>query len=239
MNVGAGKFFTIRWLVCGVIAVGCVLGFAPRSAARVVAVPGQVRAGAFVEISIRVLAGCVDGEERKPTRRIEMRVPEGVVFVRPFSVPGWEVSTEVGELAEPVTVNDQTITRGIREVTWRAEDGALAPGHVVDLRLLLRTPPPGTPALRFPTVQYCAGAKTAWTQTPEPDQEDALERPAPTVRLVRARAAQPPGSDQADPPSRLPGDTGILTYISLVAAVGALILALVAFSRAGRDNTRA
>ena len=237
-NQHCGSAFTnsLRRVSSGVaVVLSAVVIFlsAGPAGARVVMMPGVIPADTFAEVSLRVLAGCVEDGNPKPTKRIEMRIPAGVALVRPFPKPGWKVEIDSGQLREPVQVNDQTLTHGVRKVTWRHGNQGLSPTFVEDLSFVLRTPPANLSPLVFRTTQFCAGTKTAWTQRLKPGEDAVLERPAPFVRLVnakaraaaRARPQPPPGSSGAP-------DPGPLTYLALASGVAGLVLGGVALSRA-------
>ncbi|HVM35967.1 MAG TPA: YcnI family protein [Actinomycetota bacterium] len=237
-NQHCGSAFTnsLRRVSSGVaVVLSAVVIFlsAGPAGARVVMMPRVIHADTFAEVSLRVLAGCVEDGKPKPTKRIEMRIPAGVALVRPFPKPGWTIETDTGELREPVRVNDQTLTRGVRKVTWRHNNQGLSPVFVEDLSFVLRTPAVNLSPLVFRTTQFCTGTKTAWTQRLEPGEDAVLERPAPFVRLINAKArGAAPTRPEPPPGSSGGGGPGPLTYLALTFGLAGLVLGGVALSRA-------
>ncbi|HSK97434.1 MAG TPA: YcnI family protein [Euzebyales bacterium] len=146
--------------------------------AHVTAVPGSAPAGKQVVVSFRVGHAC-DGS---PTTAISVRLPDRVASVTPQFLPGWEVETTNGPLAEPVEVHGETVTEGIREITW---SGGSIPDHTYfDFGVSMLLPDRPGKTLYFPVVQTCESGETAWIEVPAKG-EDAhdLELPAPSVTL--------------------------------------------------------
>lgn len=153
--------------------------------AHITANPGQATAGERAEIDLRVSHGC-DGS---PTTTLSVQIPETVAAVTPEFVPGWTVDTTMGPLAEPVEVHGETVSEGIREVTWSG-GSAIPDGLFFDFGLSVQMPDTPGETLYFPVVQTCESGETRWIEIPA-DGEDGhdLESPAPAVELVAADAA--------------------------------------------------
>ena len=144
---------------------------------------------------VRVGHGC-DGS---PTTRLTVRVPDGVLAVKPMPKPGWTLETRRGAYARPQMLWGKPVTEGVTEVTWT---GRLDDAHYdefVFASQLSGALATGT-TLYFPVVQECERGAANWVEIPK-DGEDphALKGPAPGVRLV-AQAGAPA-------PSRLTGAT--------------------------------
>jgi uncharacterized protein YcnI len=162
--------------------LGVALLAAPAAAAHVTANPTQAPAGGFAMISFRVPHGCDDS----PTTKLTVRIPEGVVSVTPQAVPGWSVKTTSGRLSEPVELHGETVTEGVKTVTWTG--GPLDPHQFVDFGISMALPdqPEGT-MLYFPAIQECAEGVTRWIQIPV-EGEAEPEEPAPGVELTAAES---------------------------------------------------
>jgi uncharacterized protein YcnI len=169
---------TLAVAVCGALAL-------PAAAqAHVTANPGQAPAGGYAKFDFRVPHGC----EGAPTRAVTVRLPEGATSVKPQEVAGWEITMETGKLPQPIEQHGETITEGVREVTWRG--GPLPDAHMQEFGLSLKLPE-GAGAgqtLYFPTVQRCPGGQAErWIQVPSAGEDpEALESPAPAVVLTAA-----------------------------------------------------
>jgi periplasmic copper chaperone A len=166
------------------VAAGA-LALAPAAAAHVTANPGEAVADSFAKFDLRVGHGC-DGS---PTTRLTVKIPDGVTSVAPQVVPGWQIATKTGKLAEPVEMHGETITEGVREVSWTG--GPLADGHMAEFGLSVHVPDKAGAVLYFPTVQTCERGVHRWIQIPEQDQDPfELDEPAPFVTLVAAPSEQ-------------------------------------------------
>lgn len=143
-------------------------------------------------ITLRVPHGC----DSSPTTAVTVRIPDTVASVTPQFIPGWNVDTETGPLAEPVELHGETVTEGVREVTWSG--GTPVPdGTFFDFGISVLLPDKAGETLYFPTVQTCEQGETAWIETPEAGQDhDDLEAPAPAVTLTDAVETGHDHSDQ-------------------------------------------
>ena len=162
----------------------------PVAGAHVTANPPEGPAGGFTVISFRVPHGCEDS----PTTSLTVRIPDGVIYVAPQAVPGWDVATKTGTLATPVESEGETITEGVTEVTWSG--GSLDPHEFTDFGISLRLPDEEGETIYFPTVQRCAQGTTRWIQIPVAGQEEPAE-PAPDVTLVAAAGGHGGSTDDA------------------------------------------
>ncbi len=161
--------------------------------AHVTANPGEAEAGGFARFAFRVSHGC-DGS---PTTALSIQIPDGMTSVKPEFIPGWEVETVIGELAEPVESHGETITEGVREVTW-AGGPPIPDDQFFEFGLSARMPD-GEPGdvVYFPNVQTCEQGETAWIQIPaEGEDGHDLDEPAPGVTLVAAEDGH--GDESAD-----------------------------------------
>jgi uncharacterized protein YcnI len=186
---------TLAVAVCGALAL-------PAAAqAHVTANPGQAPAGGYAKFDFRVPHGC----EGKPTTAVTVRLPAGATSVKPQEVAGWRISTETGKLPQPVEQHGETITEGVREVTWRG--GPLPDEHMQEFGLSLKLPDTANEGqtLYFPTVARCTGgAVERWIQMPSAGENpEELDFPAPAVVLTAAEdehggGASAGGTDSQD-----------------------------------------
>ena len=129
---------------------------------------------------IRVGHGC-DGSA---TTAIRVRIPEGVVAVKPMPKPGWQLATVEGDYARPYTEYGETLTRGVKEVDWTG--GTLPDAWYDEFVFVARLPdaPAGT-VVYFPIVQECERGVHRWIEIPAAGASaDAYEEPAPGVTLT-------------------------------------------------------
>jgi uncharacterized protein YcnI len=138
--------------------------------------------GSSYKAVLRVPHGC-DG---KAMIRMRVRIPDGVVNVKPQPKPGWTVATTKEKLAKPITLeHGRELTETVREVTW---SGGNLPDDNYD-EFVFRVELPKTPGatLYFPVVQECDGGVNRWIEIPEPGKSarDYAE-PAPALKLAPA-----------------------------------------------------
>jgi uncharacterized protein YcnI len=162
------------------LAAAAALVVAAPAAAHVTANPSTAPSDGYAVVEFQVPHGC-DGSA---TTSLSLRIPEGVVSVKPEAVAGWKVSTKIGKYAEPVDLFGETITEGVKEVTWSG--GNLPDDQYQDFGLSVKFPPldPGT-KLSFPAVQRCVQGVTRWIQVPVEGEEEP-EEPTPQVELIAA-----------------------------------------------------
>lgn len=163
--------------------------------------PHSAPAGDFELLRFVVYHGCDQG----PTNRITLKIPEGVVLVRPQVKPGWEISTVTGKYPEPLQTGDQTIDEGFTEVTW---SGGSVPAFYTDDFTILARMPLQKRAL-FLVQQYCEGIA------------EPLEF-APAVDLKEQESTQPaePTAPDAGPgqtAALVLGGLGLLTGLTAIA----------------------
>lgn len=239
-----------RLVVVSAIA-GLLLLVAAPALAHVTAEPGEATAGGYTMINLRVPHGC-DGAA---TTSVTVQIPDTVASVTPQFIPGWDVETTTGPLAEPVELHGETVDDGIREVTWSG--GTPIPdGVFFDFGISALMPDAAGETLYFPTVQTCGETETAWVEVPEEggDGHD-LETPAPFVTLTAAadsghdHGAGPDAEETRDAgevaaaeevPGELaaasqPADRGDgMTVVALVVAALALVVGVAALVTARR-----
>ena len=131
---------------------------------------------------LRIPHGCAGA----PTLKVSVRIPDGVVAVKPMPKAGWILDMVEKTYPKPVMISGQPVTAGIGEIIW---SGSLADEHFDEFVFQARVTDAveAGSELAFPVVQTCASASEAWTEIAAPGQDSqALNRPAPTIRIVAA-----------------------------------------------------
>ena len=140
----------------------------------------EATAGSTYKAVLRVGHGC-DGS---PTVALRVRIPDGVIAVKPMPKPGWELTTKSEPYAEPVQYYEDVLTQGVREIAWT---GGRLPDEWYDefvFRGRLPDSQPGT-KLWFPVVQECETGAHRWIEIPaEGKSADDYEEPAPGLSLT-------------------------------------------------------
>lgn len=126
------------------------------------------------------------GCEGKPTIKVRVQIPEGVISVKPQPKPGWTIEKVRGKYASTYDYYGTPTSEGVKEIIW---SGGNLPDDEYDefvLRAYLtKDLKPGT-TLYFPVVQECPdGAAERWIEIPaEGKSADDYEYPAPGLKLV-------------------------------------------------------
>jgi periplasmic copper chaperone A len=161
------------------IAASLLLTAAP-AVAHVTLETAEAKPGSTYKAVLRVGHGC----EGSPTRAIRVRIPDGVIAVKPMPKPGWELETKIEAYAEPVAYYDQTLTEGVREIAWTG--GSLPDAWYDEFVFRVRLPEGQTGSMiYFPVVQECDTGVHRWIEIPEAGRSaDDYKEPAPGVQLI-------------------------------------------------------
>lgn len=139
---------------------------------------GDAPADAYFQFGINISHGC----EGSPTLKVRVRVPVGVVDVKPQPKPGWELAIRKEKLATPLDAgHGQTVSEAVVEVAWT---GKLPDEHFDRFVLHMKLPDKPGATLYFPTVQECEKGVHRWIGIPGPGKSAAdLKEPAPALKL--------------------------------------------------------
>lgn len=154
------------------------LGAAP-ALAHVTLQPNEAVAGNYFTTSLSVPHGC-DGTG---TVAVRVKIPDGVLSVKPQMKPGWTVDIKTRKIeGEQPKLHGKTITETVDEVAWR---GGPLPDNLYDtFGLVMKLPDAAGKTLYFPVVQECEKGVHRWIELPAAGQAgDALKEPAPGLRL--------------------------------------------------------
>jgi periplasmic copper chaperone A len=160
-------------LTIGAIALALVA--APAAAAHVTVNPREAEADSFARFAVRV----PNEKETGNTIAVTVQLPEGLSDVAFQAKPGWTRSVTMAKLANPITVEGETVTDRVATVTWRG--GAIAPGEFDEFGISAHVPNTPGRTLVFPALQtYTGGEVVRWIGAPDADE------PAPRVALTAA-----------------------------------------------------
>lgn len=158
------------------------LTLAPAARAHATLEADEAPADSTYKAVVRVGHGC-DGEA---TLRLRVRIPEGVISVKPMPKAGWELETVSGPYERAFDYFGSEVTEGVQEIVWAGE---LADAHYDEFvfRARLTDVLPVGETVYFPVVQECASAAERWIEIPAEGQSaDDLAYPAPGVRILPA-----------------------------------------------------
>ena len=137
--------------------------------------------GGTYKAVFRVPHGC-DGSA---TTKIRVRVPEGVIAVKPMPKPGWTLETVKGKYAASYDYYGTPTSEGVKEVVW---SGGKLPDEFYDefvFRAYLTADLKPGSRLYFPVIQECETGVERWIEIPaEGKDADDYETPAPGIKLL-------------------------------------------------------
>lgn len=156
------------------------LAFFPGAAlAHVTANPDAGAAGKYFETAFRVSHGC----EGSDTLSVSIKLPPGMVTVKPQYKPGWTVDVRKSALDKPVPAgHGKMATEQVDEIIWT---GARLPDVQYDtFGLLMKLPDRAGETLWFPVTQTCEKGDLRWIEIPAEGQKwHDLKAPAPFVKV--------------------------------------------------------
>jgi uncharacterized protein YcnI len=167
-----GIFMKI-FLAAGLTAL---LGLSPVAQAHVTLETTQAAAGSYYKAVLRVGHGC----EGADTTRMRVRIPDGVLAVKPQPKAGWTLDMTQGKYAQPQTLHGAPVDSGVRELSW---SGVLPDAYYEEFvfRAYLSDALKPGQTVYFPVVQECGQGVSRWIDTSgNPDAQG----PAPGVKIV-------------------------------------------------------
>jgi periplasmic copper chaperone A len=143
---------------------------------------GEAPVGTPYKAVLRVPHGC----EGNATTSLRVRIPDGMIAVKPMPKPGWSIETVTGKYAKTHGyLHGARLSEGVTEV--RFSGGSLPDAYYdefVFAGFLASDLEPGK-LLYFPVVQECAKGVHRWIEIPEPGKPSHdLAEPAPALKLL-------------------------------------------------------
>ncbi|HMR33919.1 MAG TPA: YcnI family protein [Geminicoccaceae bacterium] len=140
----------------------------------------RAAAGSTYKAVLRVGHGCGSS----PTTAIRVRIPDGMIAVKPMPKPGWSLATKVEPYAQPVKYYETTLTEGVTEIAWTG--GSLPDAWYDEFVFRGRLPDAAVGTkVWFPVVQECADGVTRWIEIPAAGRTaDDYEHPAAMLEIV-------------------------------------------------------
>lgn len=133
---------------------------------------------------LRVPHGC----KGSPTTAIRVRIPDGIIGVKPMPKPGWTLNTVTGKYPKTYTLRGAKVSEGVTEIAWAG--GKLADAHYdefVFTSVIAEELQAGT--IYFPVVQECEQGVHRWIDIPKKGHDsdghgEGAPEPAPGLRLL-------------------------------------------------------
>jgi uncharacterized protein YcnI len=131
---------------------------------------------------LRVPHGCGNSA----TVSVRVRIPEGVIGVKPQPKPGWTLDIVKGDYAKPYRLHGAQVSSGVKEISWTGKLPNDYYDEFVFVSYLSDALKPGA-MLYFPVVQECEKGVARWIDIPGKDKKAAGEHndtPAPGLKLL-------------------------------------------------------
>jgi len=162
-------------------AAGAVL-FACAAPAHITLETREAPVGAPYKAVLRVPHGC----EGTATIALRVRLPDGMISVKPMPKPGWRIETVTGKYAKTYDYfHGAKLSEGVTEVSFTG--GSLPDAHYdefVVTGFLAADLEPGK-VLYFPVVQECEKGVHRWIEIPPAGKTSGdYPEPAPALKLL-------------------------------------------------------
>jgi uncharacterized protein YcnI len=163
-------------ILAGAIIAGC--GLASSAFAHVTLDHNQAMVGAAYKAVFRVPHGC-DGSA---TTAIRVRIPGGVLDVKPMPKSGWTINIVKGKYDKSYRLHSAEVSEGVTEVDW---SGGNLPDDYYDefvFQSFLSNDLKPDQTIYFPVVQQCEKGIHRWIEIPTEGSD--YPEPAPGLKLL-------------------------------------------------------
>lgn len=164
--------------ILGAATVACAIaGLLPACAsAHITLETREAAVGSYYKAILRVPHGCAGS----PTVKIRVRIPDGMIAVKPQPKPGWTLDTVKADYAKPYAMHGAETKSGVKEIAW---SGKLLDEHYDEFAFqsYLTTDLKAGQTLYFPVVQECEQGVERWIGTQGGANEPS---PAPALKLL-------------------------------------------------------
>lgn len=118
--------------------------------------------GSSYKAVLRIPHGCAGS----PTTAIRVRLPAGIIGVKPMPKPGWQLTTVIGKYPKPYTLRGAPVTEGVTEISWSG--GKLLDAHYDEFVFVgtIAGELGGGQTIYFPVVQECEKGVHRWIEVP-------------------------------------------------------------------------
>ena len=147
----------------------------------------QATIGSGYKAVMRVSHGC----NGSPTTAIRVRIPEGVLDVKPMPKAGWKLDLVTGKYPKPYSQRGAKVSEGVTELSW---SGGNLPNAFYDefvFTSVMSEDLQACQSVYFPVVQECEKGVHRWIEIPSapdaPGGRGEDSSPAPGVRLQPRR----------------------------------------------------
>jgi uncharacterized protein YcnI len=169
----------LRSLLAGAL----VVAFATPAVAHIALEAQEAKVNAPYKGVLRVPHGC----EKTATTSVRVRIPDGVLGIKPMPKAGWTLTTVTAKYPKPVKLYHAELTEGVVEISWAGGtlpdawyDEFVFTGYISGELEAGKT-------IYFPVVQECEKGVHRWIEIPAAGQSRSdLSQPAPELKLLPA-----------------------------------------------------
>lgn len=165
-------------ILAGVAGVSLAFVSSETALAHVTLEVAQAQVGASYKAVLRVPHGC----QGSATTKVRVRIPEGVIGVKPMPKPGWTLDIVTGKYAKTYRLFHAEVTEGATEIAW---SGGKLPDNQYDeftFQTFLAGDLQAGKTIYFPVVQECEKGVHRWIGIPAAGASEDPE-PAPGLKL--------------------------------------------------------
>jgi uncharacterized protein YcnI len=173
-----------KFAIGAVGAIACLSAASAPTSAHVTLEHQEAPVGSPYKAVLRVPHGCAGS----PTTAIRVRVPAGIIGVKPMPKPGWQLNTVTGKYSKPYTLRGATVTEGVTEISWSG--GKLPDAHYDEFVFIgvIAEELGGGQTIYFPVVQECEKGVHRWIEVPTGNPAEGhgagSAEPAAALRLL-------------------------------------------------------
>jgi uncharacterized protein YcnI len=161
------------------------LGFITPAIAHVTLEAQEAKIGSGYKAVLRVPHGC----SGSATTSIRVKVPEGMIGVKPMPKPGWTLTITTGKYPKTYKLFQAELNEGVAEIGW---SGGKLPDDWYDEFVFtgfLSGDLEASKKLYFPIVQECEKGVHRWIEIPAAGKSRSdYPEPAPELKLLPATA---------------------------------------------------
>jgi uncharacterized protein YcnI len=170
-------------MICSLVVGALAAAFITPAIAHVTLESQEAKVGGGYKAVLRVPHGCGG----TATISIRVKVPEGLIGVKPMPKPGWTLTTTIGKYPKTYKLFHAELNEGVTEIGW---SGGKLPDEWYDEFVFtgfLSGDLPADKKLYFPVVQDCEKGVHRWIEIPAADKSRSdYPEPAPELKLLQA-----------------------------------------------------
>ncbi|MDM5188177.1 DUF1775 domain-containing protein [Bacillus sp. DX4.1] len=189
-----------------VVAMGL---FSLPVSAHVTVKPATSGAGSWETYTIKIPV-----EKDMPTTKITLKMPEGVEFQQYEPVPGWKVDEQ------------KDASGKIKSVIWEATGEGILPGQFQQFTFVAKNPDKTQKAAWDAYQQYKGGDIVEWTGDEGADNPHSLTTITKSTSSTGEHGEAHVSDTKHTENTSMPTTTMILSILSVVLSIGALVIAL-------------